>query len=84
MVIDASRTALLVDTDWLRRYSVDLFFNRKKLVFKNRKQKLSTLIEYNQFIKSSNHKFEEYEVNTAKWEYDSKGIRKVWNPIGQY
>ena len=47
MVIDASRAALLVGTDWLRRYSADLLFSKKRLVFENRGQKLGTLIEYN-------------------------------------
>ena len=47
MVIDAPRAALLVGTDWLRRYSADLLFSKKRLVFKSRGQKLSMLIEYN-------------------------------------
>src|SRR6266496_6543007 len=71
MIIDAPRAALLVDTDWLRRYSADLLFSKKRLVFKSRGQKLSTLIEYSQPIGSSNHKSEEYEVNIAEWEYDN-------------
>src|SRR6266540_6206145 len=83
MVIDASRAALLVSTDWLRRYSADLLFSKKRLVFESREQKLSTPIEYNQLLGSPNHKPEEYEVNTAEWEYDSKGIRKVWSPADQ-
>src|SRR6266540_3796905 len=66
MVIDASRAALLVGTDWLRRYSADLLFSKKRLVFESRGQKFSTLIEYNQPLESSNHKSEEYEVNTAE------------------
>jgi len=66
MIIDASRAALLVSTDWLRRYSADLLFNKKRLVFESRGQKLSIPIEYNQPIGSSNHKSEEYEVNTAE------------------
>src|SRR6266498_1201741 len=83
MVIDASRAALLVGTDWLRRYSADLLFSKKKLVFESRGQKLSTSIEYNQPIKSPNYKPEEYEVNTTKWEYNDKGIRRVWSPVDQ-
>ncbi len=83
MVIDAPRAALLVDTDWLRRYSADLLFSKKRLVFENRGQKLSMPIEYNQPIRSPNHKPEEYEVNTAKWKYDSKGIQRVWSPTDQ-
>ena len=83
MVIDAPRAALLVGTDWLRRYSADLLFSKKRLVFESRGQKLSTPIEYNQPIGSPNHKPEEYEVNTAEWEYDSQGIRKVWSPADQ-
>src|SRR6266498_3152156 len=83
MVIDTPRAALLVGTDWLRRYSVDLLFSKKRLVFESRGQKLSTLIEYNQPIRSPNHKPEEYEVNTAEWEYDDKSIRKVWSPADQ-
>src|SRR6266542_5039823 len=83
MVIDASRVALLVDTDWLRRYSADLLFSRKRLIFKSRGQKLSTSIEYNQPIGSPNHRPEEYEVNTVEWKYDDKGIRKVWSPADQ-
>jgi len=71
MIINVSRTVLLVGTDWLRRYSADLFFSKKRLVFKSRRQKLSTPIKYNQLIRSFNHKSEEYKVNTAKWEYDS-------------
>ena len=47
MVIDASKAALLVGTNWLRRYSADLLFSKKRLVFKSRGQKLSTPIEYN-------------------------------------
>src|SRR6266540_3450508 len=66
MVIDASRAALLVGTDWLRRYSADLLFSKKRLVFESKGQKLSTPIEYNQPIGSPNHKLKEYEVNTAK------------------
>src|SRR6266498_4623873 len=83
MVIDASRAALLVGTDWLRRYSADLLFSKKRLVFENKGQKFSIPIEYNQPIGSPNHKPEEYEVNTAEWEYDDKGIRKVWSPADQ-
>src|SRR6266540_3001531 len=83
MVIDAPRAALLVGTDWLRRYSADLLFSRKRLVFESRGQKLSTLIEYNQPIRSPNHKLEEYEVNMAEWEYDNKGIRRVWSQADQ-
>ncbi len=66
MVIDAPRAALLVDTDWLRKYLVDLLFSKKKLVFESREQKLSMPIEYNQFIGNPNHKSEEYEVNTVE------------------
>src|SRR6266498_3451154 len=77
MVIDAPRAALLVGTDWLRRYSADLLFSKKRLVFESRGQKLSTPIEYNQPIGSPNHKPEEYEVNIAEWKYDNKGIRRV-------
>ncbi len=77
MVIDAPRAALLVGTDWLRRYSADLLFSKKRLVFESREQKLSTPIEYNQPIRSPNHKPEEYEINTAEWEYDSRDVRKV-------
>src|SRR6266542_6645596 len=83
MVIDASRAALLVGTDWLRRYSVDLLFSKKRLVFESRGQKLSTPIEYNQPLGSPNHKPEEYEVNTAEWKYDNKGVRRVWSPADQ-
>ena len=46
MVIDAPRAALLVDIDWLRKYSADLLFNKKRLVFERRGQKLSIPIEY--------------------------------------
>src|SRR6266511_5533949 len=74
IVIDTFRAALLVSTDWLRRYSVDLLFSKKRLVFESKGQKLSTAIEYNQPIGSPNHKPEEYEVNTAEWEYDNKSI----------
>jgi len=66
MVINTSRAALLVGTDWLKRYSADLLFSKKRLVFENRGQKLSTLIKYNQLIRSSNHKPKEYEINTAE------------------
>src|SRR6266540_7414959 len=83
MVIDAPRAALLVGTDWLRRYSADLLFSKKRLVFKNRGQKLSMPIEYNQPIRSPNYKPEEYEVNTAEWEYDNKSVKRVWNPADQ-
>ncbi len=84
MVIDASRAALLVGTDWLRRYSADLLFSKKRLVFENRGQKFSTPIKYNQPIGSPNHKLKEYEVNTTEWEYDNKGIRRVWSSADQY
>ena len=47
IVIDASRVALLVGTDWLRRYSIDLLFSKKRLVFESKGQKLSIPIEYN-------------------------------------
>src|SRR6266540_4303809 len=83
MVIDAPRAALLVGTDWLRRYSADLLFSKKRLVFESRGQKLSIPIEYNQPLGSSNHKLEEYEVNIAEWEYDNKGVRRVWSPADQ-
>src|SRR6266542_1105256 len=83
IVIDALRAALLVGTDWLRRYSADLLFSKKRLVFESRGQKLSTPIEYNQPLESPNHKPEEYEVNTAEWEYDNKGIRRVWSSADQ-
>ncbi len=66
MVIDASRAALLVDTDWLRKYSTNLLFSKKRLVFESRKQKLSMPIEYNQPLGSPNHKPEEYEINIAE------------------
>ncbi len=46
MIIDVSRAALLVGTDWLRKYAVDLLFGKKRLVFESREQKLSTPIEY--------------------------------------
>ncbi len=39
---------------------------------------MSIPIEYNQPIRSLNHKSEEYKVNTAEWEYDDKGIRRIW------
>ncbi len=39
-------------------------------------------IEYNQLIESLNYKLEEYEINTVEWEYDNKGIRKIWNLMG--
>ena len=77
MVIDASRAALLVGTDWLRRYSADLLFSKKRLVFESRGQKLSTPIEYNQLIGSPNHRPEEYEVNTAEWKYNNKDVRRI-------
>jgi len=83
MVIDTSRAALLVSTDWLRRYSADLLFSKKRLVFESRGQKLSIPIEYNQPIGSLNHKLEEYKINTAEWKYDRKGIRKVWSQADQ-
>ncbi len=83
MVIDAPRAVLLVGTDWLKRYSADLLFSKKRLVFESRGQKLSTPIEYNQLIRSPNHKPEEYEVNIAKWKYDNKGIRRVWSSADQ-
>src|SRR6266545_2007859 len=66
MVIDAPRAALLVGTDWLRKYSADLLFSKKRLVFESRGQKLSTPIEYNQPLGSLNYKPKEYEINTAK------------------
>ena|SRR6266540_2384058 len=66
MIIDIPRTVLLVDTDWLRKYSADLLFCKKKLVFKSKGQKLSISIECNQSIRSSHHKLEKYKVNTVK------------------
>jgi len=66
MIIDVLKAALLVGTDWLRRYSADLFFSKKRLVFENKEQKISISIEYNQPIRSLNHKPEKYEINTAK------------------
>src|SRR6266542_3377689 len=83
IVIDAPRAALLVGTDWLRRYLADLLFSKKRLVFESKGQKLSIPIEYNQSIRSPNHKPEKYEVNIAEWEYDNKGIRRVWSPADQ-
>ncbi len=47
MVIDASRAALLVGIDWLRRYLADFFFSKRKLIFESKRQKLSISIEYN-------------------------------------
>ncbi len=84
MVIDASRAALLVGTNWLRRYSADLLFSMKRLIFESKGQKLSILIKYNQPLRSPNHKSEEYEVNTAEWKYDNKGVRRVQSPADQY
>ena len=55
----------------------------KRLVFESRRQKLSTPIKYNQPIRSPNHKPEKYEVNTTEWEYDNKGIQRVWSPADQ-
>ncbi|SRR6266498_503105 len=66
MVIDVPRAALLVGTDWLRRYLVNLLFSKKKLIFESRGQKLSSPIEYNQPIRNSNHSPEEYEVNITE------------------
>src|SRR6266540_2169314 len=83
IVINAPRAALLVGTDWLRRYSADLLFSKKRLVFESKEQKLSIPIEYNQPIGSLNHKLEEYKVNTAEWEYDKKGVRRVWSQADQ-
>src|SRR6266540_5519534 len=83
MVIDVPKAALLVGIDWLRKYSADLLFSKKRLVFESRGQKLSILIEYNQPLGSPNHKSEEYEVNTAEWEYNSKDVRRVWSPADQ-
>ena len=40
-------------------------------------------IEYNQSIRSPNHKSEEYEVNIAKWEYDSRDVRRIWSPADE-
>jgi len=37
MIIDVLRATLLIGTDWLRRYSADLLFSKKKLVFENKK-----------------------------------------------
>jgi len=82
MIIDTLRIALLVENDWFRRYLVDFLFSKKKLVFKSRGQKLSTSIEYNQPIRNLNHKLEEYKVNMTEWEYNSKGVKRVWNPVG--
>jgi len=36
MIINASRVALLVGTDWLKRYLADFFFSKKKLVFESK------------------------------------------------
>ena len=36
IIIDASRVTLLVGTDWLKRYSADLLFSKKRLVFESR------------------------------------------------
>ena len=47
MVINTPRAALLIGTNWLRRYSADLLFSKKRLVFESRGQKLSTPIKYN-------------------------------------
>jgi len=66
MVIEVSKAALLVGTNWLRRYSANLFFSKKRLVFESKGQKVSISIEYNQPIGSSNHKLKKYEVNTTK------------------
>ena len=76
IVIDTPRVVLLVETDWLRRYLADLLFSKKRLVLESSGQKLSTLIEYDQTIRSPNHKLEKYEVNTTEWEYDGKALEK--------
>jgi len=46
IIIDAPRAALLVGTDWLRRYLVDLLFSKKRLILESKGQKLSIPIEY--------------------------------------
>ncbi len=66
MVIDVPRAILLVGTDWLKRYSADLLFSKKKLIFESKEQKLSTLIKYNQSIRSPNHKPKKYKVNITE------------------
>ncbi len=76
MFIDAPRVILLVGTDWLRRYSANLFFNKKRLVFESKRQKLSISIEYDQTIESLNHKLEEYKVNTVEWNTTAKASEK--------
>ncbi len=77
MIIDVPRIALLVDTDWLKRYSADFLFSKKRLVFKSRGQKLSIPIKYQQPIESFNYKSKEYKVNTAEWKYDDKGVKRI-------
>ena len=68
--IDALRVALLVGTDWLKRYLANLLFSKKRFNFRSKGQKLSTPIEYDQLIRSFNHKSEKYKVNTAELKYN--------------
>ncbi len=66
LIIDASEPNLLFDTDWIRRYDIELSFRKKNLTFEAKGQKKVIGLEFNQLrFASLNHTLEEYEVNIA-------------------
>ena len=66
LIIDVLEDSLLLGTDWIDRYQVDLSFHKKKLRFWYKEQDFITPIEKNHIsFANSNHGPEEYEINMA-------------------
>src|SRR6266540_1781460 len=66
LVIEAPEDNLLLGTDWMDRYQVDLSFHKKELRFRCKGQDFITTIEKNRIsFASPNHGPEEYEINIA-------------------
>ncbi len=67
LVIDAPESNLLLRTDWMRRYDIELSFRKQNLTFETKDQKIVTRLEFNQLqFASPNHTPEKYEVNIAQ------------------
>ncbi len=45
LVIDAPEPNLLLSTDWMRRYDMELSFKKKNLIFEVKGQKIVTSLE---------------------------------------
>jgi len=66
LVIEASEDNLLLGTDWMDRYQVNLSFYKKELKFRYKGQDFITPIEKNRIsFASPNYGLKEYEINMA-------------------